>query len=75
MSPYTLIVGVAGVVVEPEIIILPERIVFPSRVLFPTWVVEPVTFKDPVIVTPLVTIKEFRAASEPEIMTFFQFGI
>jgi hypothetical protein len=30
---------------------------------------------EPDIAISVVTFKEFRAASDPEIMTFFQFGI
>jgi hypothetical protein len=41
----------------------------------------PITVRDPVvlilpdIVEPLTTLREFNVASEPDTMTFFQFGI
>jgi hypothetical protein len=54
ISPYTLIVGVTGDVVEPEIMIDPDKSVLPKRVLFPICVVEPDIFKDPVrVVLPI----------------------
>ena len=66
--------GVA-VSVETEIIIEPDNVVLPSRLLFPICVVEPDTFKEPVSSMLSVTNNEFKAASEPLTITFFQFGI
>ena len=37
--------------------------------------VDPLIPKDPVRVIPLDTFREFRLASEPETMTFFQLGM
>jgi hypothetical protein len=41
----------------------------------PVILTDPVVFKLPVIVEPLTTLREFNDASEPDTMTFFQFGI
>ena len=41
----------------------------------PEILTDPVVFKLPVIVEPLTTFSEFKDASEPDTMTFFQFGI
>jgi hypothetical protein len=38
-------------------------------------VIPPSTLKLPDIVEPLTTFSEFKDASEPDTMTFFQFGI
>jgi len=38
-------------------------------------VIPPFTLKLPDIVEPLATFSEFKDASEPDTMTFFQFGI
>jgi hypothetical protein len=38
-------------------------------------VIPPSTLKLPDIIEPLVTFSEFKDASEPDTMTFFQFGI
>jgi hypothetical protein len=41
----------------------------------PLNILEPVTFKLPLVVKKVVTTNEFKAASEPDIIIFFQFGI
>ncbi len=62
-------------VVDPTNIFDPLVNKLPVTVWFPINLFEPLVFKLPVIVTPLVTFNEFKAASEPLTMTFFQFGI
>jgi hypothetical protein len=66
---------------DPVNIVVPINVLdplvnkLPVTVCVPINVFEPLAFKLPVIVTPFVTLREFRAASEPDTMTFFQFGI
>jgi hypothetical protein len=66
ISPYTLIEGVAGTVVDPDIVIEPESVVFPNKLLVPIWVVEPVMFRDPVMVTVWFKGLTYEAVSEFE---------
>jgi hypothetical protein len=56
-------VGVAGLVTDPDMIILPDNVVFPSSVLLPICVVEPDIFNDPVINTSCRNGKTYDAVS------------
>jgi hypothetical protein len=69
ISPYTLIVGVTGDVVEPDIMILPDNVVFPSNVLLPICVVEPDTFNEPVNDVFPIRVLDPVVINEPEIYT------
>ena len=48
ISPYILIVGVDGVVVDPDIMMLPDNTVFPSSALLPICRVDPLILSEPV---------------------------
>jgi hypothetical protein len=60
---------------DPEVYKEPENIsvsAFAENTVVPA---VPETAKLPDIVEPLTTLREFNVASEPDTMTFFQFGI
>ena len=63
ISPYTLMDGVAGTVVDPDIITLPDNVVLPYRLLFPVCVVEPVMLSEPVILSEPVNVNVFDPLS------------
>jgi hypothetical protein len=69
-----------NVKIDPVVIKLPEVNIEPENIKVSTLAenivpVEPLMATDPVMLAPLAILTEFRLASEPDTMTFFQLGI
>ena len=73
IPPFTLKLPVAEK--EPDVNIEPENTSVSAFAENTVVLTVPKTVKLPVIVEPLTTLREFNVASEPDTMTFFQFGI